>query len=71
MLVYYKIGLQGFCQRGDKSPPQMTQGGISPSTSGFFGNFCSGFENLITFKCNFKAFGNRIKHSKVLKTHPL
>jgi hypothetical protein len=37
----------------------------------FFGKFFSGFENLITltnFKWNFKAFGSRIKHFKVLKT---
>jgi hypothetical protein len=27
----------------------------------FGGNFVSGFENLITFKCNFKAFRSRIK----------
>jgi hypothetical protein len=30
--------------------------------------FVSGFENLITFKCKFKAFRSRIKHF-VLKTH--
>jgi hypothetical protein len=35
----------------------------------FLGEFFPGFENLITFKCNFKAFRSRIKLSKVLKTH--
>jgi hypothetical protein len=33
---------------GDKSPPQMIQGGISPLNFSFFGKKCSGFENLIT-----------------------
>jgi hypothetical protein len=52
---------QGFRQRGDGgiSPPSNDSRGISPNLS-FFGNFCSSFENVNNFKCNFKAFRSRI-----------
>jgi hypothetical protein len=43
----------------------MIQAGISPpQLLSFLGNLFSGFENLITFKCNFKAHQGAISTIK-------
>jgi hypothetical protein len=75
MLIFLRepsITVLGFRQREDggiSPPPQKIQGGISPLNLSFFRSLFSGFENLITSMCNFKAFRSRINDSKVLKSH--
>jgi hypothetical protein len=59
--------LQGFRQRGDKSPSNDSRG-ISPLNLTFWGNFVSGFENLITNHSNAKVLKKNTSNSFLAET---